>query len=146
MAGDLPFDVLIQIAAMSFVTSWGPMEELHALQETCHFMRPLSRNSEVGRRIDLGRVSNSRRWSGTNDYHNLLHRLSNIGNPVAYFITRMHAIFPGLDLCSHHHGQSSTRISSALPRVATKRRPMWPPSSCKWPMAAPTSTLLLGNT
>jgi len=71
------------------------MEELRALQETCHFMRRLSRNSEVGRRIDLGRVSNSRRWSGTNDYHNLLHRLSNIGNPVAYFITRMHAIFPG---------------------------------------------------
>ena len=99
--GNLPFDVLIQIAGNVTVTSWSPMEDLCALWGTCRFMRRLCKNPEVGRRINLERVSSSNnRWSRRIAYQALLYRLTNVGNPQPCFITR---------------------ISSALSRAATKK-------------------------
>ena len=92
--GDLPFDVLVHIAGNIIATSWFPMEDLCALWGTCLFMRRMCRNPEVGRRINLGRVSSSNRWQHTIAYQALLHRLTNIGNPQACFVTGMHAVFP----------------------------------------------------
>ena len=73
------------------------MEDLCALWGTCLFMRRMCRNPEVGRRINLGRVSSSNnRWSQHGiAYQALLHRMTNIGNPQACFITGMRAVFPG---------------------------------------------------
>ncbi|KAG2561494.1 hypothetical protein PVAP13_8KG163600 [Panicum virgatum] len=95
--GDLPFDVLVQIAGNITTTSWSPMEDLRTLQGTCRFMRRLCRNPKVGRRTNLGRVPRSNnRWSPDGiAYQALLHRLTNIGNPQACFIIGMRAIFPG---------------------------------------------------
>ena len=95
--GDLPFDVLIQIAGNITTTSWSPMEDRRTLQGTCCFMRRLCRNPKVGRRINLGRVPRSNnRWSPDGiAYQALLHRLTNICNPQECFITGMCAVFPG---------------------------------------------------
>ena len=93
--GDLPFDVLVQIAGNVTVTSWSPMEDLRALRGTCRFMRRLCRNPEVGRHINLGRVSSTNRWRNTIAYKALVQSLTNIGNPQECFITGMCAVFPG---------------------------------------------------
>ena len=101
--GDLPFDVLVQIAGIIAATSWSPMEDLRALRGTSRFMRRLCRNPEVGRRINLERVSSSNnRWSRRIAYQALLYRLTNVGNPQPCFITR--CVPSSLDLCSQHQG------------------------------------------
>ena len=70
--GDLPFDVLVQIAGNVAVTSWLLMEDLCSLRGTCRFMRRLCRNPEVGRHINLGRVSSTNRWTNTIAYKALV--------------------------------------------------------------------------
>ncbi|KAG2658200.1 hypothetical protein PVAP13_1KG266000 [Panicum virgatum] len=71
------------------------MADLRALWGTCRFMRRVCSNPEVSWRINLGRVSSSNRWRNTIAYQALLHRLTNIGNPEACFITGMQDVFPG---------------------------------------------------
>ena len=70
--GDLPFDVLVQIAGNVAVTSWLLMEDHRSLRGTCRFMRRLCRNPEVGCHINLGLVSSTNRWTNTIAYKALV--------------------------------------------------------------------------
>ena len=58
-------------------------------------MLRLCRNPEVGRRINLGRVSSTNRWRNTIAYKALVQSLTNIGNLQACFEIGMCAGFPG---------------------------------------------------
>jgi hypothetical protein len=73
------------------VSNGGP----RTFRGTCRFMHRVCKNPKVGRHINLGLVSSSNTWRNTIAYQALLHRVTNIGNPQACFITGMHAVFPG---------------------------------------------------
>ena len=141
---DLPTELAIRIVGHVAVTLVRPMEDLRSLRVTCHFMHHVCSDLEVGWLISVERFYKLYRYVVPDGYLTLLPRLAQVGNLEACFVVGMIVVLR-YPLYSNPC-QSSTRISSAPPAVDTMWRPMWLPSSCTWPMVAPTLTILLGST
>ena len=86
---DLPTELAIRIAGHIAATSVRPMEDLRSLRATCHFMRRVCSDPEVGRLISVERFYRLYCYVVPDGYLTLLPRLAQVGNLEAYFIIGM---------------------------------------------------------
>jgi hypothetical protein len=69
-----------------------PIEDLRSLRATCHFMRRVCSDPEVGRLISVERFYKLYRYVVPDGYLTLLPRLAQVGNFEACFIVGMIAV------------------------------------------------------
>ena len=89
---DLPTELAIRIVGHIGVTSMRPIEDLRSLRATCHFMRRVCSDPEVGRFISIERFYKLYRYVVPDGYLTLLPRLSQVGNLEVCFIVGMIAV------------------------------------------------------
>jgi len=85
---DLPTELAIRIAGCVAATSVRPMEDLRMLRASCHFMRRVCTNPEVGRLISVEWFYKMY-WYVHDGYLTLLNRLAQVGNLEACFVVGM---------------------------------------------------------
>ena len=76
---DLPTELAIRIAGRVTAISVRPMEDLRSLRATCHFMRRVCSDPEVGRLISVERFYKLYRYVVPDGYLTLLPRLAQVG-------------------------------------------------------------------
>ncbi|KAG2561497.1 hypothetical protein PVAP13_8KG040300 [Panicum virgatum] len=86
---DLRTELAIRIAVHITATLVRPMEDLHSLRATCHFMCYVCSDPEVGRLISVERFYKLYRYIVPDGYLTLLPRLAQVGNLEACFIAGM---------------------------------------------------------
>jgi hypothetical protein len=92
LLADLPTELAIRIAGHIAATLVRPMEDLHLLWATCHFMRCMCSDREFDQLIFVERFYKLYRYVVPDGYLTLLPRLAQVGNLEACFVIRMIAI------------------------------------------------------
>ena len=139
---DLPTRVVVQIVGHLPMTSFSPMDNLRSLRVTCRFLCSITSDRTVGQLLDVRRFTAAMLWNDRTAYAALLAHLTDIGNPEAFYITRMNNVF----------SKGTPRAWPCIVELAraakcgTMWRPMWPPSSSSGPIPAPMTTKLRGGT
>ena len=120
-------------------TSESPMDDLHSLWATCHFLCRVVSDRGICELIDVCWFAAAMLGNDHDGYVTLLAQLTDISNPEACYVTGMNNAFSKGTLRPGH-----ASLSLPAPSIVGT---MWPPSSSSGPIPVPPLTKLphLGN-
>ncbi|RLM91810.1 hypothetical protein C2845_PM08G10500 [Panicum miliaceum] len=93
LLADLTTNVAVEIAGRLATTSERPMDDLCSLRVSCHLMRRVCGEPQVGRCVALERFADEMAWQNPDGYDTLLVHLTEIGNLEACFLTGIEVAF-----------------------------------------------------